>query len=477
VRARVLGGVALLALLGLAAATGTILYLQSQGIAPRALAPYVAKRSSGHNPFIVGTGTWLHDTLVHLDRGELPPSDVAPALTIGAQPGPAPGGQGQQRPPHLVSTSIELRSAMAGALPGDVITLLPGRYRFQGGGASASRPGTSEAPITVRADKPETVFIEFDTTEGFVVSGPYWRFENLHIQGVCAQHSDCEHAFHVVGGAHHFAAVNNVILDFNAHFKINGAGGRFPDSGVIESNTLGNTAARNTLNPVAPIDLVAASDWSIRANLISDFIKGDGDRISYGAFAKGAGARTVFERNIVLCERRLRGRPGQRVGLSLGGGATGKPFCRDGKCITEQEQAVIRSNLIASCSDVGLYLNSAAATKVSNNTLVDTAGVQVRFPESSADLDGNLVDGAIHSRNGGIVRLGDNLTAPIGYAYAGYHPLRRLFKDPEQFDFRWSGTVPRVAGTAGAIDLCGGAHRTSTSYGAFEDFSDCLRRD
>src|SRR5437763_779831 len=81
----------------------------------------------------------------------------------------------------------------------------------------------------------------------------------------------------------------------------------------------------------------AASHWIIRGNLISDFIKAQGDQISYGAYAKGAGSDNRFEQNIVLCESLLRGFAGQRVGLSLGGGGTGKELCRDKRCITEQD--------------------------------------------------------------------------------------------------------------------------------------------
>jgi hypothetical protein len=96
-----------------------------------------------------------------------------------------------------------------------------------------------------------------------------------------------------------------------------------PDNGVIESNTLGNTSIRRTGNPVTLIDLVAASHWAIRGNVISDFINGQGNQISYGAFAKGGGSANRFERNVVLCENILKGTSGQRVGLSLGGGGTG----------------------------------------------------------------------------------------------------------------------------------------------------------
>ncbi|MDT1847664.1 right-handed parallel beta-helix repeat-containing protein, partial [Acinetobacter baumannii] len=91
-------------------------------------------------------------------------------------------------------------------------------------------------------------------------------------------------------------------------------------------------------------------------NVITDFVKVGGDRISYGAFAKGAARGTVFEGNVVVCEHLLRGHPGQRVGLSFGGGGTGKPYCRDGRCDAEHEGGTMRANLVASCSDAGIYV-------------------------------------------------------------------------------------------------------------------------
>jgi hypothetical protein len=421
---------------------GGILFLQGQGITPRSLGPYLERRASGHNPVITGTGHWLNTTLHDLDRGATdgPPAPL-PALKAGAQPvaGPAPNGTRR-----LVASADELRRVVAAAAPGDVITLLAGTYRLHGN-LPLTRAGSEQAPIVVRAEQPGSAIVELDASEGFVVAAPYWRFENLVVRGACKVPAFCEHAFHVVGEAHHFAAVNNRIGDFDAHFKINGQGGHFPDHGLIEGNTITNSAPRSTEHPVTPIDLVAASDWIIRRNLISDFVKAGGDRISYGAFAKGAGARTRFEHNAVLCEQRLRGFAGQRVGLSFGGGGTGKPYCRDHKCVTEQDQGVMQANLVASCSDVGIYVNAGARTRLLDNTLVDTAGVDVRFPESSVEADGNLVDGSIRSRNGGLLHPGDNLETPIALGYLGYHPLRE----------------------------CGAGRGKERRYGAFEDGTAC----
>lgn len=460
-----LAGGALLALAGL---VGAAVAIEQLGLAPRALAPYVEKRSSGHNPLIVQTGRFASATLMALDRGAPGmPADLA-GLKLGAQAQPAGAGSA---PGIAVSSPDQLRAAIARAEPGDVITLAPGSYRFSGPAIDANRAGRADAPVTVRAAQPGSVRIEFDQVEGFRVSAPYWRFENLSIHGVCAQDGDCEHAFHVVGAARHFAAVNNTIVDFNAHFKINGFGADFPDDGLVESNTLSNTRARRTANPVTPIDLVAASRWTIRANVIKDFVKAEGNGVSYGAFAKGAGSANVFERNLVWCEDRLRGLPGQRVGLSFGGGGTGHAYCRDRKCITEQEGGIMRANLIASCSDVGIYLNSAAASRIEDNTLVDTIGIDVRFATSSARLEGNLVDGPIRGRDGGLVHAGDNRSAALWPSWLGYHGVRALFAAPLQGDFSWSGSLPRREGARQGPGLCGDGG--GSAYGAFDDYGTC----
>ena len=455
----------------LALVAGVLLYaLQDRGIAPRMLGPYLERRSSGHNWLIEHVGAWTATALTGQDREAASPQPL-PASAIGARRSlDASSGATVV----LVASADEARAAIARAQPGEAITFLPGSYRFDGASIRVTRAGRAQAPIAVRAAVAGTVLLEFALEEGFSVSAPWWRFENLTIRGACKAHSDCEHAFHVSGGAHHFAAINNTISDFNAHFKINGAAGRFPDFGTIEHNTLNNGSARQTINPVTPIDLVAASGWTIRANLISDFVKADGNRVSYGAFAKGGGSANQFVGNIVICERLLTGQPGQRIAISLGGGATEAAYCRDRKCITEQSGSTIESNLISACSDDGIYLNSAANSRIVHNTLLDTGGIDVRFPTSSAHVAGNLVDGAIRARNGGLLRQGDNLDTATAWLYLGWHPQQSLFKAPAQLGLRWAGATPRRAAGAAASDLCGAVRPAAPAYGAFEDFAACL---
>ena len=466
-------GVVALAGVG-AAAAGTLWFLDSRGITPRALSPYVAKRSSGHNDAIEQTGRWMQRTLMALDRGS--PYAGDPAL-LALRPGPAAAvPAGPARRAVAVADAAGVRQALSQALPGDVITLAPGEYAFVRGELGAHRPGAAGSPIVVRAERAGTVTLLMSLAEGFKVSAPYWTFENLTIRGTCKHQLFCEHAFHVVGDADHFTARNNTVVDFNSHFKINARRGLFPDHGAIIGNTITNTTVRNTSTSVTLVDLVSGSDWVIRGNVNTDFIKGGSDRISYGVFAKGAGARNVLEQNIVICEHLLRA-PGQRVGMSLGGGGTGKQYCRDGRCITEQEDSVIRANLIASCSDDGIYLNSAARSVVSHNTVLDTGGIVVRFATSSADIEGNLVDGAIRSRDGGVLRLNDNLDTRILALYAGRHPVRDRFAGESLAQLAWQAAAPRRQSAPAVMppDLCGAVRPALPAYGAFEELAACRR--
>lgn len=448
------------------------------GIPPRRLSAYVAKRADKHNAAVVLAGNWAAARLLHNDRGD---GSTAPAGTfrLGAQPGPvavsvAPTGTAPASTNVVpVDSSAAAIAAFNSAKPGDLITFAPGRYRFEGKYIAIARPGTAEHPIVVRATVPGSVQLELTTLEGFLVNAPYWHFENLGITGMCSGHNDCEHAFHVVENGAHFVARNNTVADFNAHFKINGQNGRFPDHGLIEFNTLTNHGVRQTSNPVTPIDLVAASGWIIRKNIISDFFKGEGNRVSYGAFVKGGGRNNLMENNMVLCEYHLKDPGGQQVGLSLGGGGTGREVCRDKRCVTEQDEGTIRANLIASCSDVGIYVNRSATSQIIHNTLLDTGGISVRFAESSADVEGNLVDGAIHKRDNAILRESDNMTTSMARLYLGSHPVRALLEPG--VSHMLSGVPPRREARVRVPDLCGTGGHGVRAYGAFDNFADCLR--
>jgi hypothetical protein len=441
------------------------------GVAPRLAGEYVERRTAGNAGWIEGIGRQTNRALQSLDRGETIPLPALPEW-VGARAIP-PGPARRLTPP--IASVEQLREAVGAAQPGDVIVLGPGTYRISGSALETLRGGTEAAPITLRAEMFGTVTLELNVAEGVLVTMPYWRFENLTLRGACAKQTDCEHAFHVVGGAHHVVIQNNLMSDFNAHVKINGRDGRFPDNGRIANNTLVNNSPRHTDTPVTPIDLVAASNWIIEGNLIADFVKIGGDFTSYGAFAKGAGHGTQFLRNVVICERRLRGAQGRRVGLSFGGGGSRPEGCRDQKCVIEHEKGVMDGNLIASCSDEGIYVKQSPGSRLIHNTVLDTAGIYIRYPESSAVVTANLVDGAIRAREGALLDEEDNASTSLWALYLGWHPMRAYFADIDKLELRFQSPPPRALVSLPGRDLCGQPRPAIAFVGAFEDFALCLR--
>ncbi len=454
---------------GLIAGGGLLWFLNKEGRTPREWAPYLDRRAQNHRASITDSTALVTGYLMAADRLTRTATGEPPAH-VGASPDRSGSPRGRLR---QVVSQADLRAAVNNAEPGDVIMLAPGRFTFVDRQIGVGRPGTAGAPITVRAARLGDTVIEANQGVVFKISAPFWRFENLTIRGVCAGDSDCEHAFHVVGDARGTVIRNNRLEDLNAAIKVNGENGRFPDDGTIDGNTFVMTKPRDTYNPITPIDIVAASNWRVSSNFIADFARADNSKPTYGAFAKGAGENTIFERNVVFCEWKLRG-AGQRVGLSLGGGGTGPELTRDqGRSGFEQTGGIIRDNLIAFCSDVGIYVNKSTRSVIEHNTLLDTAGIDVRFPESSADVTANIVDGSIRSRDGGILRLRPNEIGPVLGLFAGYHPVRGLFTDPARLDLTWRErpSIPGVG--AGRVDLCGVTRPGQSLAGAFEDFARC----
>jgi len=376
---------------------------------------------------------------------------------------PAAGGAGVVP----VATPTQLIAAIDGATPGDVITLAAGTYDISQN-LNCDVPGTANAPIVVRSALPLGALIRFDAVEGFKVSARHWVFEDLDIQGVCADHSDCEHAFHVFGDADFWALRRSRVRDFNAQIKSNRdpLAMVFPDDVVIEGNEFADTAPRQTGNPVTKIDVVGGRRWIVRANFIHDFEKVESDHVSYAAFLKGNSRDGLFERNLVICERDHSG--GVRLGLSLGGGGSSPgSICEDGVCTPEHQHGTLRNNVIVNCpADVGIYLNEAQDTRIYDNTLIATTGIDVRFTASTADIRNNLVSGQIRNRDGGTSTQSANLTGITTPQY------EQWFADPLAADLTLlDGTAfVDLAEPLAAVpdDYCGRLRGSSPDRGAVE---------
>ena len=419
---------------------------------------------------LVGLQRWL-TAANRLDRtADLPLPNWTGADT--SHDGVLPAGQLRS-----VNTVDALRQAIDSARPGDVILLQPGFYSIRNRSIAVTRPGTADAPITLRAPRLGLVTLDSDQAEAVKIQAPHWRFENLILRGVCSNDGACDNGFHVVGEAADTILSNVRVEDFNAQIKINGEGGKFPDNGRIEHSTLINSHARDTDASVTPIDLVAADGWVVDSNLIADFVRKGANSVSYGAYAKGAAHGTVFSHNVVLCEWHLRGAigsTGQTVGLSFGGGGTGPEFRRDGGVSGyEHVDGVMADNLIAFCSDDGIYLNRAANAVLRHNTLLATSGIDVRFTESMAHLDGNLVDGAIRARDNALFWGEGNEATTLTGMFVGHNPARAHFVDPARLDLRWK-SLPELVHPDTGTDLCGADWGGgAVPAGAFQDFRQC----
>lgn len=392
------------------------------------------------------------------------PTGTLPTLGKGQQNHSLPPLQGQSVSSDVTVTNAqEFAAAVNLARAGQTITLAPGTYRINGNLKTASS-GNSAQRITLRAVQPGQVHIEFNAQEGFMVSHPYWVFENLNIHGVCEQHGSCEHAFHVYGKASNTVIRNNLITDYNAHLKVNGSGGDWPDSGLVQHNTLTNTKPRATHFPVTPVDIVGANNWRLEDNLVSNFVKRDGDQISYGLFMKGAGRGGRVERNLIICTPHNISQPGVRVGMSFGGGGTGKSFCRDLRCTAEHTGGLAANNIIAHCNDSGIDVNRATQITLAHNTLINTSGIDIRRSPADARLYGNLYEGMVRARDSAVLRT--DMDQPMH--------ATTVFKDADQLLLGWRAAPKKIPSSRGVTtDFCGAARSDGTFPGALnQDLAD-----
>lgn len=377
-----------------------------------------------------------------------------------------------------VSNAAELTAALAAAKAGDTIVLAAGTYDLVD--ASCRADGTSAAPITVRSASPLAAKVRFSGVEGFKVTGASWRFDGLDVQGVCATDSACEHAFHVSGAATGFELRGSRVVDFNAQLKVNSAkdaGGvmRTPHGGLVEGNELYDTHARATGNPTTKLNIDTGDGWVVRANYIHDFQKGGGDNVAYGAFMKSGGKDGVFERNLVMCERTLKG--GVTIGLSFGGGGTASEFCAPafdpGKaCDPEHTGGTMRNNIVVGCSDVGIYLNRSQSTKILHNTLIATSGVDFRYASSTGEARGNVLAGKVRARDGAAFTGVDDLADVSSADFASW------YVDPAAADLRKKGDLGALIDLASQAsvtdDFCGRPRTGKHDLGAVEhSLGDC----
>ena len=376
-----------------------------------------------------------------------------------------------------VTTAAELTAAIAAAKAGDEIVLAAGTYALTSN-VTCGAAGTATAPIVVRASAPLAAKVEISSVEGFVVTGAHWHFEGLDVRGVCAQDSACEHAFHVQGAAEGFVLRGARVADFNAQLKVNASAGgaQIPHRGLVEGCELFDSRARSTQTPVTKLNIDTGDDWVVRANYIHDFHRANGTP-SYGAFMKSGGKNGLFERNLVLCTKDDN-TAGTHIGLSFGGGGTAPEFCAPAfsaavPCDVEHDGGTMRNNVIANCSDVGIYINRGKGSALLHNTLIGTSGVDYRFATSSGQARGNVIEGTLRNRDGATHTAADNLVGVTSQTLAA------MYFAPLAGDLRKKGDLSAVLGKGPPLaevtdDYCARARVGTWDLGAIQhSLGDC----
>ncbi|HLY43976.1 MAG TPA: hypothetical protein VKQ73_00245 [Stellaceae bacterium] len=352
------------------------------------------------------------------------------------------------------ATAAQLRTTIAAAQPGDVITIRPGTYELPRTViAQSGRPGR---PITVRAARAGTVEIRTRASELFKIAGSDWVFENLDIAGVCAVDAQCEHAFHIVGGADRTVIRHDRLRDFNAQIKGNGEHGRYPRDVAIDGNTLFDTHLRAIAAPLAAVDVVGGRRWVVRDNLIADFGKTAAhppriaDDFGYAIFLKGNSSHGVIERNIVICALTQPPAPFTR-GISLGGSGTDPGLCET-NCATEHRDGLIRGNLVVDCpTGFGINLYKASNSQLAGNVVIDTEGILARSPQTSAIVDDNsIISGELAATEGARLILGRNLLADLPGSPASIVDAG----DGKTFQPAAAGPPPRLTLSAQRENFC-----------------------
>jgi pectate lyase len=319
---------------------------------------------------------------------------------------------------ELVTNVNEIVEALKTSQPGTSILIAPGVYRFEQPYIIVSAKGTLTEPILLHANKLGDVIFEMKSREGLLIKGGHWRIQNIIFRGAKDKNDSVDHAIHIIGDANNIHVLHNEFVNFNAHIKSNGyadkvGNSHFPDNVLIANNNFYNEWKRNTVVPVTPIDVVGGNNWTIENNFIADFANfgRKGRAVVYGAFMKGGGENGLFNNNVVNCSWRVpyTSAVDVRIGLSFGGGGTGKSFCQSEECIYEHKHGEMKNNTILNCSnDVSVYINKGQDISVHSNVMRNSLGIDVRFEGSRARVFNNYLDGRIKARDGAQIHYYDN---------------------------------------------------------------------
>lgn len=362
-----------------------------------------------------------------------------------------------------LNSAEKIKEAIEQASPGDVLELDSGTYTFSGA-VRTRAAGTQATPITLTSRAGGRAVLKFSGAEGLIVLHPYWVVRGIGLDG-CAGGA-CQAGLHIKPDANHIVVEGNVFTNWTQHIKSSRTtqvGGGANDGRIIGNefyNTTPFTGRGST-----PIDIVGGDRWLIARNYIHDY--GGSNNGNYGLFIKGVTRDCVIEQNLVVGYTSPEFKVGASVGISFGGGGTGKQFVPNEDNSCEDINGIARNNIVAQTTDAGLHTKRACGSKFYHNTVFDVGGglqIQINGAGDPVEIRRNILGGRIFG--------GDNRTEQDNLIQASLTDFTNAYTDPVNLDFSLTPgamqtifALPRVDEVM--LDYCGVMREgTSTAYGA-----------
>jgi hypothetical protein len=322
-----------------------------------------------------------------------------------------------------VSTAAELKTAIRNAnTNGGNATILieNGTYAIA---STASYPYITASNVVFRSlsGQRDSVIITGtgmksvapDVENGFYFVGNNITIADLTIREV-GNHGIAMHGDSIL--------IHNVRIQNTYEQMIKGtSAGDGSDDCIVQCSLLEYPAGVGPQFYIGGLDIHRGSNWIVRDNLFKNISSPSGSLAEHAVHFWNNSSHNTVERNMIInCDR--------GIGFGLGNSAN--------------EGGIIRNNMIyndgtSMFHDVGIGLETSPNTKVYNNTIVISYpnAIEYRFAATTGvDIQNNLTNKLIRSRNGAQANVASNLTTV----------LANWFVDMSAGDLHLNANIPAV---------------------------------
>jgi len=282
-----------------------------------------------------------------------------------------------------VDTAGAVKQALASAGPGDTILVKPGEYDM-GATFSTGKSGTPDKPVTFRCegDKGYAKF-KVNGQIGFRIRSRYWVIQGIHVEGS----TKSTQAVVFMDGPGGCGDVKILDCKFSASSQHGMKAARTSEK-AVDNVLLAHVEIYDT--GATAFDLVSGDNWVLRNCYVHDYGKAGG--VTYGIFLKGGGKNGIIEGCFVDGGKRA-----TTVGISFGGGLTGKQWLpKAGDNVApEHEGGIARNNIVVNTADVAYHSNNGSRCFFYNNLAWGCKGFQrqASYPPDPV-LVNNLIAGS-----------------------------------------------------------------------------------